>query len=110
MTKQLFEGDEVRLPHCERPEAVEGQLVGEQQAPVAFDRGRLDEPDPKLTAPGTGISGGAAGPAFGSLDGYKLGAGSPAINAGASIAGNGGLDFWGEAIVGMPDIGAYEAR
>ena len=46
----------------------------------------------------------------GSLDGYKLGAGSPAINAGVSITGNGGVDFWGDAIVGMPDIGAYESR
>jgi hypothetical protein len=66
--------------------------------------------DPKLAAPGTGTSGGAAGPAFGSLDGYKLGSGSPAINAGASIAGNGGVDFWGGTIVGMPDVGAYESR
>jgi len=66
--------------------------------------------DPKLAAPGTGTSGSAAGPAFGSLDGYKLGAGSPAINAGVSITGSGGMDFWGDAIVGMPDIGAYESH
>jgi hypothetical protein len=66
--------------------------------------------DPKLAAPGTGTSGGAAGPAFGSLDGYKLGAGSPAINAGVVISGNGGIDFWGDAIVGAPDIGAYESH
>ena len=65
--------------------------------------------DPKLAAPGTGTSGGAAGPAFSSLDGYKLQAGSPAINAGASIAGNGGVDFWGTALSGTPDVGAYEA-
>ena len=64
--------------------------------------------DAKLAAPGTGTSGGAAGPAFGSLDGYKLQAGSPAINAGVSITGNGGLDFWGSAVSGTPDVGAYE--
>ncbi|HVV48443.1 MAG TPA: right-handed parallel beta-helix repeat-containing protein, partial [Polyangia bacterium] len=65
--------------------------------------------DPKLVAPGTGTSGGAAGPAFGSLGGYKLSAGSPAINAGVVISGNGGLDFWGDAITGAPDIGAAES-
>jgi len=65
--------------------------------------------DPKLAAPGTGTSGGAAGPAFSSLNGYKLGVGSPAINAGVTISGNGGVDFWGDAIVGAPDIGAYES-
>jgi hypothetical protein len=65
--------------------------------------------DPKLAAPGTGTSGGAAGPAFGSLSGYKLSTGSPAINAGVAISGSGGADFWGDAIVGTPDIGAYES-
>jgi hypothetical protein len=67
--------------------------------------------DPKLAAPGTGTSGGVAGPAFGSLDGYKLQAGSPALNAGVSITNNGGLDFWGGSLyVGTADVGAYEAR
>jgi Right handed beta helix region len=66
--------------------------------------------DPKLVSPGTGTSGGAGGPAFGSLTGYQLQAGSPAINAGASISSNGGLDFWGDALyAGSPDVGAYEA-
>ena len=65
--------------------------------------------DPKLPAPGTGTSGAASGPAFTSLDGYKLQSGSPAINAGAAIPGNGGVDFWGTAIVGAPDVGAFEA-
>ena len=65
--------------------------------------------DPRLVAPGTGTSGGASGPAFGSLGGYKLQAGSPAINAGVSIASNGGLDFWGTTVAGTPDVGAYEA-
>jgi hypothetical protein len=66
--------------------------------------------DPRLTAPGTGTSGGASGPAFSSLDGYKLLSGSPAINAGISIPSSGGTDFWGGTLVGTPDIGAYEAR
>ena len=43
-------------------------------------------------------------------DGYKLQAGSPAINAGATVSDNGGLDFWGDALyAGSPDVGAYEA-
>jgi hypothetical protein len=65
--------------------------------------------DPKLVAPGTGTSGSAAGPAFGSLGGYKVMAGSPAINSGAVISASGGLDFFGNPIAGVPDIGAYES-
>jgi len=65
--------------------------------------------DPRLVSPGGG-NGSTAGPAFGSLGGYKLGAGSPAINAGLSITNNGGLDFWGTTLyVGAADVGAYEA-
>jgi hypothetical protein len=66
--------------------------------------------DPKLVSPGGGGSGSASGPAFSSLGGYKLGTGSPAINAGLSIANNGGMDFWGTTLyVGPADLGAYEA-
>jgi Right handed beta helix region len=66
--------------------------------------------DPKLVSPGTGTSGGAGGPAFGSLTGYQLQAGSPALNAGVSVSNNGGLDFWGDTLyAGSPDVGAYEA-
>jgi hypothetical protein len=66
--------------------------------------------NPMLMAPGTGTSGGASGPAFGSLDGYKLQTQSPALHAGVTIANNGGLDFWGTPLpAGAPDVGAYEA-
>ena len=66
--------------------------------------------DPKLVSPGTGSNGSAAGPAFSSLGGYKLSAGSPALNAGINIANNGGTDFWGTTLyVGAADVGAYEA-
>jgi hypothetical protein len=68
------------------------------------------EADPKLVSPGNGGSGSASGPAFSSLGGYKLGTGSPALNAGLSIANNGGLDFWGTTLyVGAADLGASEA-
>ena len=66
--------------------------------------------DPKLVSPGTGSNGSASGPAFSSLGGYQLASGSPAVNAGLSIANNGGLDFWGTTLyVGAADVGAYEA-
>ena len=43
------------------------------------------------------------------FDGYKLASDSPAINKGKIIANNGGLDFFGNEVVGIPDIGAYES-
>jgi hypothetical protein len=65
--------------------------------------------DPKLTNPGKGTNGSEAGPAFSSLDGYKLATGSPALDVGATIANNGGQDFWGNKLYnGNPDIGAHE--
>lgn len=64
--------------------------------------------DPKLVSPGMGASGSAAGNAFASLGGYKLA--GPAENAGATIANNGGADFWANTLyVGAPDVGAFEA-
>jgi hypothetical protein len=66
--------------------------------------------DPRLVSPGAGGNGSTAGPAFSSLSGYKLGSGSPAINAGISVPSNGGADFWGTTLyVGAADVGAYEA-
>ncbi len=66
--------------------------------------------DPMFTNSATHPSGGAAGPALTGLGGFQLRAGSPAINGGIAIAGNGGLDFWGDALYkGLPDIGPYEA-
>lgn len=69
--------------------------------------------DPLLVAPGTGTTGGMVGGilTFGNVDGYKLQSGSPAIAAGAVIAGNGGRDYWGNTVPasGAPDIGAYNS-
>jgi len=65
--------------------------------------------DPKFADPGRGGNGNANGPAFASLDGYRLQAGSPCINKGLLIAGNGGRDFWSGALYsGNPDVGAHE--
>jgi hypothetical protein len=56
-------------------------------------------------APGTP----ATGPALAAAYELKIAAGSPAINAGVSIAGNGGRDYEGNALYnGAPDIGAFE--
>jgi hypothetical protein len=75
----------------------------------AGDSGAI-KADPKLMAPGQGTSGNAAGPAFASLGGYKLQAGSPALNAGSVLADNGGKDFFGTALpASAPDLGAAEA-
>ena len=65
--------------------------------------------DPKFTDPGRGGNGDANGPAFASLAGYRLQAGSPCINKGLMINGNGGRDFWSGALYsGNPDVGAHE--
>jgi len=66
--------------------------------------------DPLLTAPGQGTNGTEAGPAFASLGGYKLAAGSPAMKAGAIMPSNGGQDFFGTALpASAPDLGAQQS-
>ncbi|MEU7169162.1 hypothetical protein AB0A70_31670 [Streptomyces morookaense] len=57
--------------------------------------------DPRLLAPGTATSPEAAG-------GLRLRAGSPALDAGTSVADNGGRDYFGNPIPPhTPNIGAY---
>jgi len=60
--------------------------------------------DPMLVDPGSGGTG------LGSVDGYKLQAGSPAIGAGKIVANNGGKDYWGNPVPSdsAPDIGAHQ--
>ena len=65
--------------------------------------------DPKFADPGRGANGNANGPALASLEGYRLQAGSPCVNKGLMIDGNGGRDFWSGALyAGIPDVGAHE--
>ncbi len=67
--------------------------------------------NPMFVNPGARQNGDQSGPAFASLTGFALMAGSPALNAGVTIADNGGMDFFGTALyVGAPDIGPYEAQ
>ncbi len=59
--------------------------------------------NPKFVNPGSGALG------ISSVSGYKLQAGSPAINAGLTISDNGGRDYFGTALSdGKTDIGAAE--
>jgi len=65
---------------------------------------------PLFVNPAARQNGDSSGPAFASLKGFQLSAGSLALNNGLVIANNGGVDFWGTPLyVGMPDIGPYEA-
>ncbi|MEI2400165.1 family 16 glycoside hydrolase [Paenibacillus phytohabitans] len=58
--------------------------------------------NPGFVSPGTATG-------LASADGYKLAQTSPLINAGAVVAGNGGLDYFGNTLYnGVPDIGVYE--
>lgn len=60
--------------------------------------------DPQLASPGSATIG------RDTVDGYQLLDTSPAIGAGRLIPGNGGFDYWGNAVPasGEPNIGAYE--
>lgn len=67
--------------------------------------------DPSFAAaPISGPSGTAAtGPQLASGYALRLAPGSPAVNAGVTVAGNGGRDYAGTALYhGAPDIGAFE--
>ncbi|MEK3686186.1 family 16 glycoside hydrolase [Paenibacillus sp. FSL R10-2736] len=58
--------------------------------------------NPGFVSPGTATG-------LASADGYKLAQTSPLINAGAVVAGNGGLDYFGNTLYnGVPDIGVFE--
>ncbi|MHA0857444.1 discoidin domain-containing protein [Paenibacillus sp. CMAA1364] len=65
--------------------------------------------DPMFVDPGKGGTGVGKPVDVASLNGYKLKQGSPAINAGRPIANNGGRDYFGNPLTGIPDIGAYDS-
>lgn len=58
--------------------------------------------EPQFVNVGTGSNG------LSSVAGYKLKPTSQCINKGSKMDSNGGRDFWGVAINGLPDVGAYE--
>jgi hypothetical protein len=58
--------------------------------------------DPRLVAPGSGYLG------RGTVDGYKLATGSPALAGGTDTGVLGDRDYWGNPVgSGTPNIGAY---
>jgi hypothetical protein len=66
--------------------------------------------DPMFMNSATHPNGTTAGPALSQLTGFQVKTGSPAIDNGVSISGNGGVDFWGGTLyVRTADIGPYEA-
>ena len=64
----------------------------------------------KLTSNPLLVSPGSGGNGINTLDGYKLQAGSPAINSGLTIANNGGRDHFGNIVPqnSVTDRGAHE--
>lgn len=64
--------------------------------------------DPGFVDPGKGGTGSLGAPAIDTLGGYRLTAGSLAVNAGRNIRENGGRDYEGNALDALTDIGAFE--
>ncbi len=64
----------------------------------------------KLTSNPMFVSPGSGGIGIDTVDGYKLQAGSPAIDSGMEISNNGGRDYWGNPVPfnGTTDRGAHE--
>jgi hypothetical protein len=72
----------------------------------------VTEPDDpfKITSDPMLVDPGSAGAGIQTTQGYKVLSGSPAIDNGTVIPGNGGYDFWGNPLYnGGPDIGAHES-
>jgi hypothetical protein len=98
----LYYTDSVTVQHNE--------TFGTKVKAGGADSNGMDTSIPSWSRREPGRAAAPPAPAFGSLGGYQLAAGSPAINAGLSIANNGGMDFWGDTLyVGAADIGAYKA-
>lgn len=64
--------------------------------------------DPDFADPGKGGTGSLGAPAINTLEGYRLKAGSPAVNAGRVISENGGKDYEGNVLDALADLGAFE--
>lgn len=64
--------------------------------------------DPGFADPGKGGTGSLVAPAIDTLEGYRLTAGSPAVNAGRAVSDNGGRDYEGNVLDALADLGAFE--
>lgn len=85
--------------------ALPANAVYEANAYQGFDAPAGDAKavtgDPGLLKPGT------AGDGMATVGGYRLAAGSPALGAGVDVAGDGGRDYWGNALTSPANLGAY---
>jgi alpha-L-fucosidase/lysophospholipase L1-like esterase len=75
------------------------------------DSSEPDDPN-KLTSDPLLIGAGSGGTGRSTVDGYRLGEGSPSLGSGTVIADNGGKDYWGNAVSSTqsPNRGAYNGK
>ncbi|MFD0670686.1 LamG-like jellyroll fold domain-containing protein [Cohnella sp. GCM10027633] len=66
----------------------------------------------KLTTDPMFIGAGSGRTGRGTVDGYRLAEGSPALGSGTLISGNGGKDYWGNTVSSsrVPNRGAYDGQ
>jgi parallel beta-helix repeat protein len=85
-------------------------LYGGASLPVPSSDSRRVVADPRFLGQITGPYGTAdTGPALDAALPLRVAAGSPAVDAGISVSGNGGADYTGAPVYsGAPDIGAFE--
>ena len=77
-------------------------FYGRHPSGEPFDPKKITS-DPMLEAAGSG------GQGIDAVNGYRLKAGSPCIDKGRIVSGNGGRDYFGNKIYnGAPDVGAHE--
>ncbi len=62
-----------------------------------------------ITANPQFVNPGVVGDGRSFADNYQIASTSPLVDAGRVIENNGGLDFWGNTVSGIPDIGAHDA-
>ena len=74
------------------------------------DAHKIVDSPPGSLLPQLLVSPGSGGIGRDSVDGYKLAAGSPAIDSGMEVPNNGGQDYWGNSVPanGVTDRGAHE--
>ncbi len=100
------EADEVSEIPCSNPENLfrSNNLYyfgNSASVPKVDEENAIVGKNPKLVAAGTGEIG------MDTLDGYKLFEDSPCLGSGMNIENNGGLDYYGNKVGDITNIGAY---
>ena len=95
-----------------------GDITAQWQGNLYYNYANIpDDPyavtaDPMFVDPGKGPTGAQLSGLVhdrSAFEGYQLQPGSPAINAGVPVENNGGLDFFGNKVDLLPDIGVHDA-